>query len=83
VEDLRVVIDAERELALRDFAHGMELPPPGGRTIESMISWLDCAISRLDIEDDVDALRYAGLVLDKQYLRMMQRKRCGTRVAEA
>lgn len=83
VEDQKVVIDAEREVALRDFAHGMELPPPSGRTVESMIRWLDCAIARLDIEDDVDALRYAGLVLDKQYLRMVQRKRCGTRVTEA
>ena len=71
VSDGQVVIDAEREQALRDFAAGMPLPPPQQRSIDTMLRWLDVAISRLDPDDDLDAIRYAGLVIDKQYLRLV------------
>lgn len=71
VSDGQVVIDAEREQALRDFASGMALPPPQQRSVNAMLCWLDLAISRLNPDDDLDAIRYAGLVLDKQYLRLV------------
>lgn len=71
VSDGQVVIDAEREQALRDFAAGMALPPPNQRSIDTMLRWFDLAISRLDRDDDLDAIRYAGLVIDKQYLRLV------------
>lgn len=73
VEGQRVIIDAERESALREFARGMSLPPPSQRTVGGMIAWFERAMSRLNIDDDQDALRYAGLVLDKQYLRQVER----------
>lgn len=73
VDGKRVLIDDERENVLREFSKGMDLPPPSRRTIGTMIAWFDRAMSKLDIEDENDALRYAGLVLDKQYLRLVQR----------
>jgi len=73
VDGKRVFIDDEREDALREFSKGMDLPPPSRRTVGTMIAWFDHAMSRLDIDDENDALRYAGLVLDKQYLRLVER----------
>lgn len=67
----RVIIDGEREQALRDFANGSLLPAPEQRDIETMLLWLERAIASLNPEDETDALRYAGLVLDKQYLRLV------------
>ena len=69
----KVIMDAERERALRDFAGGTELPPPQQRDIETMLVWLDAAISTIDPCGEREASRYAGLVLDKQYLRLVQR----------
>lgn len=71
VSDRYVIIDAEREQALRDFAGGMALPPPAQRDIETMLGWFERAISRLDPGNEDDAARYAALVLDKQYLRLV------------
>lgn len=68
----KVIIDAEREEALQVFAPGITLPPPQRRTVETMLSWFDSAIAQLDPEDEDHALRYIGLVLDKQYLRMVE-----------
>lgn len=68
----KVIMDAERERALRDFAGGAELPPPQQRDLETMLAWLDAAISGITPCGELDASRYAGLVLDKQYLRLVQ-----------
>jgi len=68
----KVIIDAEREAALQVFAPGMTLPPPQQRTIDTMLLWFDTAIAQLDPDDEDHALRYIGLVLDKQYLRMVE-----------
>jgi hypothetical protein len=68
----KVIIDAEREKALRVFAPTMELPPPPKRTLQTMLEWFDAAIAQLDPSDEDHALRYIGLVLDKQYLRMVE-----------
>lgn len=73
VRNDRVVIDAEREAALLEFARGMPLPPERDRTVGRLIEWFDEAIVGLDTENEVDAMRYSGLVLDKQYLRLVQR----------
>lgn len=68
-----VVIDGERELALQAFSHGRPLPPQGGRSLETMLEWFDAAIG--DIYPHVDRCpeEYIGLVLDRQYLRMVER----------
>jgi len=68
-----VVIDGERELALRAFSHGRPLPPHESRTLEIMLEWFDAAIG--DIYPHVDRFpeEYIGLVLDRQYLRMVER----------
>lgn len=71
VVDGHVIIDAERAQALSDFAAGMALPPPEQRSVDVMQHWLDLAISKLEPGNDVDAACYAGLVLDKQYLRLV------------
>lgn len=68
----KVIIDAEREDALHVFAPTMALPPPPQRTLEAMLAWFDAAIAQLDPLDEDHALRYIGLVLDKQYLRMVE-----------
>lgn len=75
----KVLIDAEREQALRDFAHGMPLPEPARRDIATMLEWIDIAISILDRDNELDAARYAALVLDKQYLRLAARGLMPTR----
>ena len=75
----KVLIDAEREQALRDFAHGMPLPEPARRDIATMLEWIDIAISILDRDNELDAARYAALVLDKQYLRLAARGMMSTR----
>ncbi len=69
----KVIIDAEREQALREFARGLPLPEPSRRDIATMLEWIDIAISALDRDDELDAARYAALVLDKQYLRLAAR----------
>ncbi len=69
----KVIIDAQREQALRDFAGGARLPPPEHRDIDTMLEWFEQAISRLDPDSEKDAARYAGLVLDKQYLRLVSK----------
>lgn len=71
ISEGKVIIDAEREAALEVFAPGMTLPPPQRRTVDTMLLWFDAAIAQLDPEDEDHALRYIGLVLDKQYLRMV------------
>jgi hypothetical protein len=68
----KVIVDAEREAALQVFAPGMKLPPVQQRTVDTMLRWFDTAIAQLDPEDENHALRYIGLVLDKQYLRMVE-----------
>lgn len=73
VRDSHVEIDAEREAALLAFARGKPLPPVPERSVSSVIGWLDEAASGLDVTDDCDAMRYAGLMLDKQYLQLVQR----------
>lgn len=69
----KVIIDSEREQALRDFARGMPLPEPSRRDIATMLMWIDSAIAHLDRDDALDAARYSALVLDKQYLRLAAR----------
>ncbi|MBV2264397.1 MAG: hypothetical protein KUL79_12650 [Thauera sp.] len=69
----QVIIDTEREQALRDFARGMPLPDPSRRDIATMLAWIDSALAGLDRDDELDAARYAALVLDKQYLRLAAR----------
>lgn len=73
VRNDHVVIDAEREAALLEFARGKPLPPERERSVDRLIAWFDDAIEGLDTEDEIDAMRYSGLVLDKQYLRLVQR----------
>jgi hypothetical protein len=69
-----VLIDAERQQALQAFAGGRALPRPQDRTVARMIAWLDKALSQVEAaEGECDSARYAGLVLDKQYLRLVER----------
>ena len=75
----KVIIDAEREQALREFARGLPLPEPSRRDIATMLEWIDIAISILDRDNELDAARYAALVLDKQYLRLAARGLMSTR----
>ncbi len=65
-----VCIDQERERALLTFAGGLPLPDAEQRTIAAMLEWFDTAIAGIDVDDEAQAPRYAGLVLDKTYLKL-------------
>lgn len=68
-----VHIDGERELALQAFSHGRPLPPHGSRTLHTMLEWFDAAIEEIYPKVDRCPEEYIGLVLDRQYLRMVER----------
>ncbi|WEN42151.1 hypothetical protein CKCBHOJB_01736 [Thauera sp. GDN1] len=68
----KVIIDGEREEALRVLAPKMQLPPPPQRTLETMLVWFDTAIAQLDPLDEDHALRYIGLALEKHLLRLVE-----------
>jgi hypothetical protein len=69
----QVVIDSEREAALDDFSQGRPLPPPDERTLENMLDWFESAIQSIYPRVEQCPEEYIGLVLDRQYLRLVQR----------
>lgn len=73
VSDGTVLIDGEREAALRAFSHGRELPAQEARTLENMLEWFDAAIKDIYTRVDQCPEEYIGLVIDRQYLRMVER----------